>query len=133
MKLIGVAMVDEAQKDTKISTKQFAIKGEKKPPFKAIERFLDALNTNHVIKAKVFLDSFPELATLRGNFFPLPLLIAGMHGNIDLMSELLDKGACPHLAKKQSTFDALPQSSKHFIDKICQFRKEVLEKLQGLH
>lgn len=123
----------EAAKVTKVTVKQFAIRGEKRPPYAAIERFLDALKTNHSIKAKIFLDSFPELATLRGNFFPLPLLMAGMHNNFQVMQELLDKGACPHLASTQPYFQELPLKSRQFLQKICRFKREILEKLEGLH
>lgn len=129
----GVNMKDNAAKKETIKVKQYAIKGENKPPFQAIERFLDALNNNHCIKARAILNSFPELATLRGNFFPLPLLIAASHSNTQLMNELLEKGACPHLASTQPFFMQLPEKSKKYINMICSFRKGILDKIQGLH
>ncbi len=129
----GNKMTDNAAKNETIQVKQYAIQGENKPPFQAIERFLQALTNNHCIKARAILNSFPELATLRGNFFPLPLLIAASHGNTQLMNELLEKGACPHLASTQPFFMKLPEKSKKYIHMICSFRQGILDKIQGLH
>lgn len=127
-------MNDETQFQTNNTVvKQFAIKGTHRPPYLAIERFLNALQTNHVVKAKTILNFFPVLATLRGNFFHLPLLAAGLHENISLMTDLLEKGACPHLACSQPLFKKLPHKSQVYLKKACNFRKEILEKVQGLH
>ena len=126
-------MKDNTEKKETINVKQYAIKGENKPPFQAIERFLEALTNNHCIKVKAILNSFPELATLRGNFFALPLLTAASHGNTQLMNELLEKGACPHLASTQPFFTQLPEQSKKYINMICSFRKGILDKIQALH
>lgn len=126
-------MNDKTENNTNVGVKQFAIKGTNKPPYQAIERFLDALKTNHVIKAKAILNSFPELATLRGNFFHLPLLVAGLHENIQLINDLLEKGACPHLAIRQPLFKKLPEKSKQYLEMICNFRKGILEQIHGLH
>lgn len=71
-----------------------------------------------------------HLATVHGNYFSLPLHIAGQHSNIEMMNYLLEKGADPYLAIHHPRFKYLFFKVKRYLKAICNFKHQILDNLE---
>tara|TARA_R110002110_G_scaffold400317_4_gene616737 strand:- start:10376 stop:10774 length:399 start_codon:yes stop_codon:yes gene_type:complete len=129
---------DSAKKNTSfenhtIKVKKYFVKGENKVSPQYVEQFLHALRINKTDDVISLLKSFPQLATLSGDFFQAPLIIAGMHHNTFIMNHLLELGACPRMARRKAEFKKLPVKSRTYLELICNFKARVLEKIHTMH
>ena len=70
-----------------------------------------------------------DLATVRSNFFCLPLLIASKYHNIELINLLLSCGACPYLAIHDPRFEYIGTDMQNYLKSAYRFGITIQEKL----
>jgi len=124
---------DSAKKNYSIEVKKYFVKGGDNVSPQYVEQFLHALRTDKTEDVVSLLKSYPQLATLSGDFFQAPLIIAGMHQNTFMMNHLMELGACPRMARKKAEFKKLPVKSRTYLELICNFRARVLEQIHTMH
>lgn len=124
---------DCAKKRHSIQIKRYCVKGDNNISPEYVEQFIHALKENNVDGAISLLKSFPKLATLKGDFFPDPLILAGMHHNTFMINHLLDLGACPRHARTRREFKRMPVKSQTYLEMICNFKARVLEQVHTMH
>ncbi len=71
-----------------------------------------------------------HLVTVHGNYFTLPLHIAGQHCNMGLINYLLEKGADPYLAIHHPRFQYLFFKVQRYLKSICHFKHQVFDNLE---
>ncbi len=124
---------DSAKKNYSLEVKKYFVKGSDNVSPQYVEQFLHALRTDKTEDVVSLLKSFPQLATLSGDFFQAPLIVAGMHHNTFIMNHLLELGACPKMARKKAEFKKLPVKSRTYLELICNFKARVLEQIHTMH
>ena len=124
---------DCTRKKQTLQIKKYCVQGKNSISPEYVEQFIYALKQNDLDTTLSLLNSFPKLATLKGDFFTAPLILAGMHHNTYLMNHLLDLGACPRHARRQPEFKRMPVKSQTYIELICNFKARVLEQIHTMH
>ncbi|MBS0287418.1 MAG: hypothetical protein JSR17_08985 [Proteobacteria bacterium] len=84
-------------------------------------------NTNIVLQ--MIQELGPHLATVHGNYFCPPLIIAAKNSNMILVNSLLEHGACAHMARNDIRFKYLPLKMKRYLKAITRFRQEILNQI----
>ncbi len=69
------------------------------------------------------------LATVYGNYFTPPLLIAAKHSNVELMILLLENGACAYMARNDARFKYLNAKMQSYLKAITRFNQGIFDKL----
>jgi len=95
-----------------------------------VSAFISALIQNNTEAVKELFKTFGgQLATLHGNYFCLPLLIAANHGNVEIVNLLIVNGACVYTATHDSHFKYINNKMKSYLKSIMRFRQEIWESL----
>lgn len=87
------------------------------------------LQNNTDIVLKMIEELGADLATVHGNYFCPPLIIAAKNSNMVLVNTLLEKGACAHMARNDIRFKYLPGKMKSYLKAITRFRQDILNKI----
>ncbi len=97
---------------------------------KVASEFARALLQDNLETVKTMIaEHGQDLATIRSNFFCLPLLIAAKYDNIDMINLLLANGACPYLAIHDPRFEYVNGQMKNYLKKIYQFGQNIQDNL----
>ncbi len=98
--------------------------------FEQVKAFLANLLQNNVPAVEQILNEHgSELATVYGNYFNLPLLIAAKHDNVTLVNLLLENGACPYMAKHDVRFKYLNAKMQSYLKAITRFKQDIFIKI----
>lgn len=95
-------------------------------------KFISSLVCNDFPKVIKLINQHGEqLVIMHSYCFSLPLHIAALHQNIPMMNYLMDKGACPKLAITHPKFISLPNEAKKYLQRVCQFKNNVMKALES--
>lgn len=94
-----------------------------------VARFIGHLIQNNLTAIEQMLLSDKDLATVYGNYFTPPLLIAAKHNNVNLVNLLLENGACPYMIKHDKRFKYLSAKMQSYFKAMTRFKQEILNKI----
>ncbi len=94
-----------------------------------VKNFVSHLIRNNTQAVAGLLDEKPQLATVFGNYFTLPLLIAAKHGNLTMVNLLLENGACPLQAMRDEKYKHVTPKIRSYLKRVTRFGREILEKI----
>lgn len=115
-------------------SRQYSTQGDLVPSQAVVTLFIRLLTQNDFPAILQLIEQQGEhLATLQGNYFSLPLHIAGLNCNVKLMSFLVDKGADPKLALDHPRYKLLPTTAQHFLKSLCEMGGKVSDRIKENH
>ncbi len=91
-----------------------------------VSAFLHTLIHSNVQGAQQLMNELgSELATVHGNYFCLPLLIAANNHNMALINLLLENGACLHSALQDARFQYIHPKMRSYLKNMLRFRQHI--------
>ncbi len=97
---------------------------------KVATEFARALLQDNLEAVSAMIDEHgQDLATIRSNFFCLPLLIAAKYDNTDMINLLLANGACPYLAINDPRFEYVNAKTQSYLKNAYQFGQNIQDSL----
>lgn len=95
-----------------------------------VSQFIRALVQNNlVLVMQMVTEHGDDLATVQGNYFCPPLLIACKHNHMEMVNYLLEKGACAKGAINDPRFKYIRNKTRNYLKSVSQFGLAIWEKL----
>lgn len=112
-----------------IVVKKHIVKGNESVSYPVAVQFITNVKNNDLnAVARQLEHDGQHLATLRGNYFPLPLFIAGKNRNIKMMNYLVNQGADVRYAIKHPHFRLLPLEAQTYLRHALDFTNHMAKR-----